>query len=233
MGWQSELVADVRDRATRSGAVAELWLLGSLAGEPAAVDEWSDVDLGLVLTAPPRLADLVDGEVWAHGGYDDDHGQVVRLMLADGRRLDLSVGPPEHFGAREPRQRLLSGSGSYHPAARLRLEPPTDPTANEVRFLLAHARAKLGRKDRLIAGHLALEVARTCLVEAMLLRDRDTGTTIHRQGTDRDDVVETLWAVLDDPPSQELLDDLAVLFDRLHTELEPDYRPDWRGLSLP
>lgn len=58
-------------------------------------------------------------------------------------------------------------------------EPARD---TEVRFVAALAVTRLGRGDRLIGTHLVLELLQACLVQGMLLRDRDEGTTVHRSG---------------------------------------------------
>jgi hypothetical protein len=55
-----------------------------------------------------------------------------------------------------------------------------------VRFLAALAVSKLGGHDRLIGMHLVLELLQAYLVQAILLRDRDEGTCVHRAGTPSD-----------------------------------------------
>jgi hypothetical protein len=56
---------------------------------------------------------------------------------------------------------------------------------NDFRFDAVLAAVKAARSDVLIGAHLTLQLARHILVIAMLLRDRDAGTTHHRFGGSR------------------------------------------------
>ena len=201
--WQLELAEEL---GSRLGARAVVAVAGS-ARQPSTLDGWSDLDLHLRLASDVGLAALVDpAEVWAHDVADTPEQQVVRLVLRDGRRLDLQV----------------RGAG------RLLLDAPDEQA--QARFLTALVAAKAGRGDRLIATHLLLELLRTVLVQGMRLRDLDTGTTVHRTGTVRDDLAEEVarTAAL---PLQEALRATCALLDRGWAELEPGQRPDWSGLD--
>jgi hypothetical protein len=155
------------------------------------------------------------------------------VVLADGRRLDVVVSAGADLD-RSGGHCVRRSSGSVQPGGgALVVEPPTDPAADEARFVAALALVKYGRGDRLIASHLTLELAQLCLVQAMLLRDADEGTASHRFGTYRDEFATKLWAVLEEtvaPLGFERLSRLAAQFDRLHGELDPGYLSDWSGL---
>lgn len=170
---------------------------------PETLDGWSDADLGVQLEHD-RPAEGLVGPLWAYEEALDGPTQVLRTVLTDGRRVDLAVT-----------------------GARLLL-PALDAAVNDLRFLLAMAAAKLGRGDRLIGSHLVLEAMQLCLVQAMLLRDRDEGTAVHRYGTGRDAEVDALMAVLGS--GLDVLDGVAALFDRWHGELDPTYVADWEPL---
>jgi len=201
--WQQELAEELRSRLSPQAEVA---VAGS-AREPATLDGWSDLDLHLRLAVDVGLAGLVDpAEVWASDVAETVQEQVVRLVLRDGRRLDLQV----------------RGAG------RVRVDAPDEQA--RARFLAALVAVKTGRGDRLIATHLLLELARTVLVDGMRLRDRDAGTTVHRTGTARDDLAEEVarTAAL---PLAEALRATCVLLDRGWAELAPGRAPDWSGLD--
>ncbi len=175
--------------------------------------QWSDVDIGLTLSGPVSLAELLPppARVWAVDRQVGDRQSSWRLILADGRRLDLAVTGPGQ----------LTGT-----------DPVTDATANEARFVAAQAVVKYGRGDLLIGSHLTLELAQLCLVQAMLLRDRDEGTASHRFGTSRDSLADLTWSALTSPgPPVDHVRRLTSTFDRLHGELEPSYVADWAGLT--
>jgi hypothetical protein len=207
MLWQDQMLRDISSGLPEE---AVLEVVGSVE-EPALVDGWSDLDIHLRLPECVELTDLLGGDaVWAVEAIDSDAGQVVRAVLADGRRLDIVV----EFG-------------------RLRL--PTLASDNEVRFLAALAVSKLGRGDRLVGGHLVLELLQYCLVQAMLLRDRDEGKTIHRTGTARDALADEVQRLAQLPlevtarPS--VVEQIASSYGQWRQEWEPGYESDWSGLA--
>jgi hypothetical protein len=102
-------------------------------------------------------------------------------------------------------------------------------------MIAALAAAKLGRGELLISLHLTLELMRACLVQAMLLRDRDVGTTIHRFGSERDATADRIIELLRPPlgatPRPNIIERVVHLYGRLRSELDPLYKPDWSGLE--
>jgi len=57
---------------------------------------------------------------------------------------------------------------------------------NKFWFYLSMILVKIGRKDNLIASHLALELYQLLIVVQMLVRDQKKGTNIHRFGDNED-----------------------------------------------
>ncbi len=217
------------------GQVAELWVLGS-AREPESLDDWSDLDLGLVLTGPVSLGTLLGSKqtIWAMDRSRDERRSTWRIVFSDGRRLDLVVADHDELG-RAGGRCLQSRTGASQRSAEPLItdEPTTDADANEARFIAAQALVKHGRGDLLIATHLCLELAQLCLVQAMLLRDRDEGVTSHRVGTARDEVAQRIMSVLEADINRSgtaAIRQLTAHFDQLHGELDPSYQPDWTGL---
>lgn len=206
MCWQLQLERELVQRLPDSTTHR---LAGS-ALRPEWLDGWSDLDLHLELPRSDEALDLFAGyEVWAATEDLSSGRQVLRVVLADGRRVDLVVT-----------------------GGRVRL---TDRAVdNGVRSIAALAAAKLGRGDRLIGLHLALDLMRSCLVQAMLLRDRDQGTTIHRFGSDRDalanEILSLAVGTAGITPRPSIVERAVELYGRWRSELEPDYRPDWSGL---
>ena len=207
MTWQLELADELRARLTGS---TRLEVAGS-GTAPTSLDDWSDLDVKVDLGGRPEpLTLLADLAVWAVTEDRSGDRQVLRSVLRDGRRLDLVV---------------VDGLVTL---------PPVAPD-NDVRFLAALAAAKLGRGDQLIGFHLTLELLRSCLVQAMLLRDRDRGSTVHRFGSERDALAGEVAALAGGPlsvtPRPNVVERAVALYARWREELDPDYRPDWSGLS--
>lgn len=235
MAWQLDLLRWLERQSASQAQVAELWVLGS-AREPESLDEWSDLDLGLVLTAPVSLGTLIGSEqtIWAMDRSHNERRSTLRIVLTDGRRLDLVVADHDEFdSAGGLCLRSTTGPSHRTEESLIVAQPTTDAEANEARFIAAQALVKHGRGDLLIAAHLCLELAQLCLVQAMLLRDRDEGATSHRVGTARDELAQRIMSALEadiDRSGAAVITRLATAFDQLHGELDPSYQPDWSGL---
>jgi len=180
--------------------------------EPQQLDGWSDLDLRLTTGGRVPVTMLTTGsDVWAYEDVRTPTTEICRMVLTDGRRVDVS----------------LDGDGRI-----TGLQPAPD---NEIRFVAAMAATKLGRGDRLIGGHLMLELLRSCLVLAMQLRDRDLGTTVHRHGSDRDRYADQAMSLASLPLTitsrPNIVERATALYATWRAELDAGYRPDWSGLS--
>lgn len=238
MSWQLTLLDRIHSAARSLDEIAELWVFGS-AADPQSLDRWSDVDVGIVLTADLDLDPLVTslGRLWVTESSSDDRDATYRLIFTDGRRLDLIIADHSALASRAGRQLELADrhtrAGSGTGRATLTV-PSLDDDVRQARFLAALATVKIGRGDLLIGGHLTLELMQLCLVQAMLLRDADEGRASHRFGTARDKLAEEILQVARRPAGPDwihVVRDLAAQFDRLYGERHLDYRPDWSGLQ--
>lgn len=206
MSWQKELE---RELVRRLPSAAQYHISGS-ALDPDQLDPWSDLDLHVDLmgsTDPVGLFDDLD--VWAVSEDLTGEKQVLRAVLLDGRRMDVVVG------------------GGL-------VLVPSQAADNDIRMLAALAAAKLGRRDHLIGLHLTLELMRSCLVQAMLLRDRDVGTSVHRFGSDRDAMAAEVADLLQGPigisPRPNIVERTVELYGKWRRQLDPAYEPNWSGL---
>lgn len=197
--WQIELLESL------AGRCSSVQGYGSVLDQDS-LDGWSDLDVRLDLPAPITPAELFGADAWAWQLSRTDDRVLVRLVLADGRRIDADLG-----------------------GAQLVLAPP--PADLGIRFDAALALSRLGRGADLIGLHLLLGIAREALVLQMQLADRDQGRTHHRQGTPRDDAAAELARLLSQPLAPSLAIDVAEVYGRWRQELEAGYRPDWTGLQ--
>ena len=205
--WQWDLRDELIRRLPESAAAQ---VLGS-AANASELDGWSDLDLHVDLTAVGGPVDLLAGcQVWAVWEDRSAEQQTLRIVLVDGRRLDLVV------------------QGGV-------IRRPAQADDNDVRMVAALAAAKLGRGDDLIGLHLTLELLRSSLVQAMLLRDRDLGTNVHRFGSQRDVLAKEIAGLLHHPlgvvPRPNIVERTVEVYGRWRRELDPGYRPDWSGLD--
>ena len=207
VSWQAELFDELTLRLTGSGQVE---MVGSAADPAVSTDGWSDLDVMITLMGATQVDLLAGFDVWAVSDVRSDENQVLRIILRDGRRLDMVVD---------------GGVVAVPPSA----------CDNDIRFVAAVAAMKLGRGDHLIGLHLTLDLMRSCLVLAMQLRDRDAGTTVHRFGSERDALVEEITALLGSRvevlPRPNIVERTLDLYGHWRHQLDPCYEPDWSGLG--
>jgi hypothetical protein len=212
-GWQQSLLAEIRAAAADDARILAVQAYGSVASGEA--DAWSDLDVAVRVSAGSAGAIANTrwlgrfGQVWASDATTNSNRSVMRVVYADGRRLDLTVADAGRLG--------------------MALPPMLDRLAartTRVRFSAALAVVKAVRGDLLIATHLTLGLLRDCLELALLVRDRcpaaedasARASALLGSGAGHAGVLGALAG------ATELYDELAVVQDRA-------YRSDWSGLE--
>ena len=239
-----------RCREALSGVpeVAALVVAGSGADD-ALVDGWSDLDL-IVVVADAAMERFTRGlqwlapigEVYAWDASSAPDRQTVRVCFADLRRVDFLVVPESRFAA------FASAPGPLQGGARVVLDRTDGALAQALRWVPAEgagdaadtgeeafrrmerefrwngvlSAVKVGRGDLLIGAHLALEMAQSCLVLGMLLRDRALGTRHHRHG-DRVALPLRLPPVLTSEGVIDLIVTAVQNWETLAAQWEPGY----------
>ncbi|PMC74457.1 nucleotidyltransferase domain-containing protein [Brachybacterium sp. UMB0905] len=198
--WHETCLADL----SRALPEARVEPYGSVA--EGAADGWSDLDVIITTESPVEIETALSGELWAFQSTLSGEEHVIRAVLVDGRRIDMTVRGVEA---------TLSDLAAD----------------NAVRFDLALAAAKLGRGSDLIGLHLCLGALRDALVLGMEQRDRELGHAHHREATahDRDAlrVLDSLGAPLEPATALRTYE----TYGAWRRALEPTYVPDPRGLE--
>lgn len=233
--------------------VVALALFGSALQDRTSIDLWSDVDFLLVVeehafsTFYPSVEWLRDlGGIFAREQSENPFHGTTRICFDDFRRLDLVVTAPSKLRNIEawtsiPFWRGTSVLFSHSPEvtqilSQVRTSPKlTPPTQTDFEHMTNHfwfkamlAGYKVMRGDRLIALHLALGLIRDCCVLGMMLRDRATGTSIHREGGIGNSLVDDLQSTHDSYSAAGILHTIeqsAIQFDRLAQEWTNGYQP--------
>lgn len=244
--WQQETIAQVTEILSADDAVRGVLLGGSCAREDA--DVWSDIDLVVVVAdgVMPRffpaagwLAPL--GELFAVNAYAEVTYNILQVVFSDGRRIDIKLVDEAALADANPFapdvRELLSRSPALEqalkqPAAVPSWSPLSPETFAELcstfRFAAMRAITKAARNEQLVALHLSLDLARSCLLLAMHLRDRETGTNLHRDGARGNHYVTGLSS-LSQPYTQngilEMIAHSAAAFDDLAGQWSDDYPP--------
>lgn len=174
--------------------------------EPALLDGWSDLDVVITSREAFDIEEALQGRLWAYQSASDGDAQVVRAVLADGRRIDATIhGAPGML--------------------------PTPPADNGARFDAALAAVRFGRGSHLIGLHLTLGVIREALVHRMVAADQAAGTTHHRSETRYDADATLVLEVLGEPLGPQTALDAYELYGAWRSATESGYVADPVGLQ--
>lgn len=192
MHWQLDLL----ERLRTAPIVRDVRTYGSVTTR-GLLDRWSDLDVEVGLSSDVDAGHLFGGTPWAWQDARDRADPTVqrlRLVLADGRRVDAAIR-----------------------GGTVRLPEPSPD--NAVRFDLALAATRFGRGADLIGLHLVLGVVRSTLELWMAVEDRRTGTTHHRSGSATDAAAARALAALADPLGPATVLQAAALHDEARAAL--------------
>ena len=244
--WQETKVQQLTTLLRPHPSVQSLLIVGSTASD--STDDWSDLDAILVV-ADDALDAWFPSTFWLEPlgplfAFEQHQGQnrgTTRLCFTDGRRLDLIIVTESNFlsssdlplwdGVRvvfsyseEVRMRATRGQ------PRLSVNPldneQFDTFVNTFWFRAVVATEKVVRNDLLIGLHLCLEAIQDTCILAMMLRDREEGTTVHRTGG-VGNFAQQLYAPPASPTAKGILDSLertSRTFDTLAARWTPSYR---------
>lgn len=233
--------------------VLALAVFGSAYHEPVSFDPLSDLDCQVVIEEAifthysDNLVWLEPlGEVFASERFVGPFFTTWRICFTDLERLDLVITTPQQLErlsewpgvpfwqgirlafCRNARMAKLLETPWPAPALRSPNNSEFEALVQSFWFKSVQASVKTLRGDRLIALHLTLDLLRDVCVLGMILRDRETGTNIHKQGGSGNTLVESLEL----PPAEfsqaELLNWITrcmTLFDALAAQWSADYEP--------
>jgi hypothetical protein len=87
--------------------------------------------------------------------------------------------------------------------------------------------SRVARGDLLVALHLSLDLVRDCCVLAMMLRDRELGTSHHRDGAGSGQLVDELAAANRTYTPHGILSSIeqsGIVFDRLAADWDSNHQ---------
>lgn len=258
-GWQQKAIERVKAVLEADDDVKGLVLIGSYTRTDVGTDIWSDIDLVVTVAdeALSRFSPATDwisaiGEPYCFSQSNTDDYHVTRAYLIDGSRLDIvivsessleRIGEWETNPLRYMNTCLFSRSPALDRALSMSFPPPTlkpvsseefDRMANDFWFKGMLAVSKIGRTELLVALHLCLDMIRDCLVLAMMLRDRETGSDHHRDGSQGNHSVGELENACRPFTAAGMLQSImqsALTFDRLAGQWTECYKPRSGPLS--
>jgi predicted nucleotidyltransferase len=245
--WQEATVRELGDVLVHDPEVEALAVVGS--GARSGLDAWSDLDV-LIVVRPEAFARFFPGLGWlerlgrlyAYEQHREETRGVSRVCFEDLRRLDAIVTTGEALSRSGNWAGLLAGGarvifargpeiervlgGAYAAPRPAVSDEAFAALVNGFWFKAVVAVQKVVRGDLLVALHLSLELVQECCVLAMMLRDREAGTTKHRDGVG-DDLVTELEEIVRPFRAAGILDSIeqsAVAFDGLAGRWAEGYR---------
>jgi hypothetical protein len=257
--WQTHALEQLSQYFAAEPDAKAFVLTGSLSAVDITPDFWSDIDVKIILADQAikhyytSLAWLQPfGQLIGAERHASPSTKTLRVCLEGFQRFDLVFIPES---ALQPL--MADDEPLFHQPCtiiwsklpglekHIASSPPAiiyeDVTGTAIANMADHfwlkaavAITKVMRNDLLIGLHLALDLARDCLVLQMLRRDQALHTTVHRIGGWGNAWVENFtW---DSPGCSEvkILDLIArscTTFDELAAMLSPDYTARWPLLS--
>jgi hypothetical protein len=249
--WQESVLEDLVSQLEPNEDLLGLLLFGSFSDPETHLDEWSDLDILMVVKVEKIEAYFPSvewityfGRLYTYSQSADDFTGTTRVCFENFNRIDFVITTEEKLAEMYRRQSLPFRSGSKVIFSRSkRIDEIADqghlqkemPASQEqflelvrsFRFKSMLAVYKVVRNDLLIALHLAQDVIRDCCVLAMMLRDRATGTNIHKQGDVGNQFISQLESTRQPFTAIGILDSLKAsneIFEKLAREWSGDYQ---------
>jgi len=249
--WHETTTRQVEGLLSADEAVKGLVIIGSCARSDVALDPWSDIDLAVVVDdqAVERFYPATEwiarfGEPYCFSLNSAGHFGVLRAQFVDGRRLDFviiaesaleKIDEWERNPLRYENRLLFSRSPMLDRVLGRQSPPPVftpltqqqfERMANDFRFKGMLAVSKAARNELLVAVHLGLDMVRDCLVLGMALRDRQTRSDHHRDGSEGNHFLEPLEKTRQSYTALGILDSIeqsAIVFDKLAAQWQDGY----------
>jgi hypothetical protein len=256
--WQENMLDDLSSYFEPDKDVLGLLLFGSFSRQESRPDQWSDIDV-LVVVMDNSLNRFFPATEWVHNfgklyTYSqsaDDFKCTTRACFENFNRIDFIItteskaaeirkwpGVPFYSGGKV----IFSRSEVVDEIVAQKHYQQSFPTLSEEQFLemvrdfrfkSVLAVYKVVRSDLLIGLHLALDLIRDCCVLGMLLRDRAMGTTIHTHGGAGNQLVAQLDVTRKPFTSLGILDNIKEsneVFEKLASEWSSNYQENRQPL---
>lgn len=250
--WHETMLDKVISHFEPNKNVAGLLLFGSYSKTEAQYDDWSDIDILLVVQNDklekffPTI-EWVDtfGKLYTYTQSSDEFICTTRTCFENFSRIDFVITTEEKLTKLDQWSSVPFSTGAkivfsrskiVDEVARQNIQPREFSPATEdqfsglvrdFRFKSMLAVYKVVRHDLLIALHLSQDLIRDCCVLGMLLRDRAMGTNIHKHGGTGNQLVAQLGTTQKPFTSIGILDSIQAsheIFEKLACEWSPTYQ---------
>lgn len=245
--WREKTIESLKNIFDNKPDVLSFSIFGSLSDDTIEKDRWSDIDAMLVVDDValdkyyPNIEWLNSlGTILIVNQSKNEQSCTTKVIFEDFRKIDFVVATKSAIISAKPfwpKQKLIISNSD---SVAKKLETFTADTfeinekdydlskfSDEFWFKLFVATTKLMRNDLLISLHLCLDLYMQCLVLAMWIRDRQTGTNIHRTGSVGNELIEKMNLIIDDlskPSILELIGRCGEEFEKLCLAWDPNFK---------
>jgi hypothetical protein len=256
--WQESMLDNLVLYFEPNENVLGLLLFGSRSQPESCPDDWSDIDI-LVIVKNNRLDRFFPetawinsfGRLYTYSQSSDDFKCTTRACFENFNRIDFVItteGKLAEIG-KWPGIPFSSGTKILFSRSKIvdeiaaqkhrqqEFSPVTPEQFLEMvrnfRFKSMLAVYKVVRNDLLIALHLAQDLVRDCSVLGMMLRDRATGTNIHKDGGIGNQLVAQLEVTQKPFTPIGILDSIKesnAIFEKLACEWASNYQENRQPL---
>ena len=252
--WHESMLNKLISYFDQNEDVLGLLLFGSLSKANFQSDFWSDIDI-LVVVKDNKLGQFfpavewmnILGSLYTYNQSSNEFTYTTRICFDNFNRVDFIFATEENLSRVNEWKSIPFFSGikvifSRSPIidqiANQQYVQQKTPSVTEAQFLeivrdfrfkSMLAVYKVVRDDLLIALHLTQDLIRDCCVLGMMLRDRETGTNVHKEGGRWNQLVEDLEITQHPFTSLGILDSIKgsnLVFEKLACEWSSDYREE-------
>jgi len=256
--WHENMLGKLVSYFEPNQDVLGLLLFGSCSKPEFHPDYWSDIDI-LVVVEDKRLDRFFPaiewinhfGRLYTYSQSSDDFKCTTRACFENFDRIDFVITTEGDLAEISKWSAIPFSSGLKVMFSRSKVvdgiaaqkhyqqEPPSVTQeqflemVRDFRFKSMLAVYKVVRSDLLIALHLAQDLIRDCSVLGMMLRDRATGTNIHKHGGIGNQVVAQLEVTQKPFTSFGILDSIKEsneVFEKLACEWSNGYQENRQPL---
>ena len=256
--WHENMLGKLVSYFEPNKDILGLLLFGSCTKPEFHPDYWSDMDI-LVVVKDKRLDRFFPtiewmnhfGRLYTYSQSSDDFKCTTRTCFENFNRIDFVITTegdlaevskwsniPFYSGVKVifSRSKVVTGFATQK-YDQQELLPITEEQFLEMvrnfRFKSMLAVYKVVRNDLLIALHLAQDLIRDCCVLGMMLRDRATGTNVHKHGGIGNQIVAQLQVTHKPFDSFGILDSIKEsnkIFEKLAYEWSSSYQENCQPL---
>jgi hypothetical protein len=250
--WQEDTTQQLKEKFKKNDDSILFAVFGSTSSKENYLDFWSDIDGLLVLKdeAFEKYSNNIGwiefiGNIFTYQHQPGEHSQTYRIVFDDFKKLDLvlikesvidavlqpNVGPYWKevtilFSKSTELEQKLKNTKKDFPSAPHFTDKQFIELVNNFWFNAQLALYKTVRNDLLIAQHLTLELYKDALLLGMIIRDRETGTNIHKHGGIGNDLIKTMTLPLKEINQINiinLIDNCGKEFDQLCIKWNKDF----------